>query len=214
MCCDLAELLKDEKMRNLRAQLYDCEALDIHAGEEIPLMGYRYQVQEHGKWGFISRDPVCITPPIYDGIVASKYLVAAWTYGEAEDQMDLTLSLELPDEKTGEKRIYLPSDMADGLHYPVFEKVPQWLRPEINGMLAIENLDEERIAYLYKPNEEGDLGLLQIYTHGRRKNCYAYYKEDVLAVTEPGGGLGVEIPADGCTMASCLLALKDKLETL
>jgi hypothetical protein len=223
----LAELLKDEKLRAaaestnrtengvpvwmdaIRDKVYDCEALDIHSGEAIPLKGYRYQLQEHGKWGFISPGFTCVTPAIYDGIVASRHLIAAWTYGETEDQMDLTLSLEVTDA-AGKTDIRLKADEQEDLPYPVFQGVNEWLRPEISGSLAVKQLAEGRVAYLYKPDKNGTLGLLQIYEHGSRRSWHAYYKDGILAVTELGDILGEEIPADGCTLDACLLALNEK----
>ena len=102
----LRELLKTVKLRGdaqqgtaadgtplwmdaIRDKVHECEALDIHSGEAIPLMGYRYQLRQYGRWGFISRSLTQVTPAVYDGIAASEHLVAAWRYIGNGDRMDL-----------------------------------------------------------------------------------------------------------------------------
>ena len=195
-------------MDAIRDKVYDCEALDIHSGEEIPLMGYRYQLEEHGKWGFISPGLACVTPAIYDGIVASENLVAAWTYAETESRMDLTVSLKKADAETGETEIWLRGE-EDDLPYPLFRGINEWLRPERTGMLSVRHLEGDRIAYLYQIAEDGDIGLLQIYENGRRKSWHAYYRDGILAVTEPGSVEGYEIHGGGCTLDLCLLAIQE-----
>ena len=194
-------------MDAIRDKVHECEALDIHNGKRIPLMGYRYQLKEHGKWGFISRNLTQVTAAVYDGIAASEHLVAAWVYGENEDRMDLTLSLPTTDDD-GQTDIRLQAE-EDTRPWPVFRDVNQWLRPQRTAELVVQEL-EGGVAYLYRSGEDSPIGLLQIYKGGQCRSWHAYYKDGILSVAEFGEVLSKELPADGCTMALCLQALAEE----
>lgn len=191
-------------MDAIRDKVHECEALDIHSGKQIPLMGYRYQLRQYGRWGFISRSLTRVTPAVYDGIAASEHLVAAWIYIGNGDRMDLTLSLDVTDA-AGQAEPFLKTE-ADTRPWPVFRGVPEWLRPQRTAKLTVQEVDGG-IAYLYQPGEDSPVGLLQIHEGEQSRSWHTYYKDGILSVAEFGQALGKELPADGCTMALCLQAL-------
>ena len=168
----------------------------LHAGDDVstPVAGYKYQVTEGGKWGFISPRLVQMTPPVYDEIVACDSMVAAWT--EMDDgTVDLTFSVQAEDTESGMTDTWL---VQNG---PTFCKVDKLYIPLHNAVLESRRLDDGSTAWLYLPGKGTPFGLFLKCRNSQSGQAHAVcYQKGFVS----GEDFEDAIPAKKLTLAKCL----------
>ena len=175
-----------------------CEPLRAEDEENAPVMGYKYQTEEGGKWGFLSTSLACIMEPQYDEIIATEQYVAAWTK-QAEDMVTLTLSVCVEQEETGLQEYWLT------YWAPTFENVPEYYTPLYYAALQQQELEDGRKAQLYLPSQGVPFGLF---------SCGSTVRPEVQGVRYEKGFVTGEkaewkVPARGLSLEKCLQLEKE-----
>lgn len=180
--------------------MFFCEALYDDKTLIMPtLMGFRYQMEENGKWGFISRHLANVTPAVYDDIIAVKDLVVA-VVNHSGEQMDLTISIEVENARNGETDYRLPPMLPDGLVYPVYKNVAGYL-PRFDAIFEETRMEDGTNAFLYRSSAKLDYGLFQMVSPDKRCiTCAPVYRDGMLSEDIFTDG----IPANGVTLEHCL----------
>jgi hypothetical protein len=173
-----------------------CEPLQ--AEEDAPIMGYRYQAEEGGKWGFISNSLSCVTGPQYDEMIATEKYVAAWTKQD-EDMVTLTLSVCVEQEETGLQEHWLTT------WAPTFENVPEYYTPLYYAVLEEQELEDGRKARLYIPSSGVPFGLFSCSSAARPEIQGVRYEKGFVS----GEKAEWKVPARGLSLEKCLQLEKD-----
>lgn len=177
-------------------EMVTCEPLRTE--EDAPIMGYKYQAEEGGKWGFLSTSLACIMAPQYDEIIAVEQYVAAWTKQDG-DMVTLTLSVCVEQEETGLQEHWLT------YWAPTFENVPAYYTPLDYMVLEEQELEDGRKARLYIPSSGIPFGLF---------SCSSAAHPEVQSVRYEKGFITGEkaewkVPARGLSLEKCLQLEKE-----
>ena len=173
-----------------------CEPL--RAEEDAPIVGYRYQAEEGGKWGFISTSLACVMAPQYDEMVVTEQYVAAWTKQD-EDKVTLTLSVFVEQEETGLQEHWLT------YWAPTFENVPEYYTPLHDAVLEEQELEDGRKARLYIPGQRVPFGLFSCSSAARLEMRGVRYEKGFIT----GEKAEWKVPARGLSLEKCLQLEKE-----